>query len=246
MHYLKIYGERNTGTNWVRRLVELNLAVEIVPGVAPTWIRYITNKYNSRIRDNVIDYYFQYSINRNLGWKHCNVDNPLLRKIFAKKDSKYYTIISLTKNPYSWLLSLYDESYHVNFDNHAHGFLQFLQFSWKPVNRELLAKTLTNAISTWNLKNGAYIKNDKIVKFRYEDLVRSPDLLVDKLECLPRKSSEFINMEKCAKRTNKSFEDYSEYYLSEKWKKRLTRESIEFINKRLDPDVMTYFSYNFI
>src|SRR4030067_624538 len=69
---LKIYGVRNTGTNYLHQLVESNLDVELLPGVVPLSVlrlrRFLPNTefFNEMVRD----LYFIVSYRKNLGWKH--------------------------------------------------------------------------------------------------------------------------------------------------------------------------------
>ena len=45
---VKIYGERNTGTNYLSRLIHLNLDVEELPGIAPKKIVQLQNRLPGR------------------------------------------------------------------------------------------------------------------------------------------------------------------------------------------------------
>ena len=38
---IKIYGERNTNTNYLEQLIRLNLDAEQIPGVVPTYLKTI-------------------------------------------------------------------------------------------------------------------------------------------------------------------------------------------------------------
>ncbi|NPA93438.1 MAG: hypothetical protein GXO56_07140, partial [Chloroflexi bacterium] len=63
---LKIYGERNTGTNYLSQLVALNLPqVRLLPGVVPRWLQLFFPRAEAPR-----DLYFQWTFKRNLGWKH--------------------------------------------------------------------------------------------------------------------------------------------------------------------------------
>src|SRR3990172_11475666 len=103
---IKIYGERNTGTNYLDGLIQLNLNTELLRGVVPWYIEKLFN--GSEIAK---DMYFKITYRENLGWKHSLVPSP---EIIAKMhlQTKNLIILTITKNPYSWLLSLYRNPYH--------------------------------------------------------------------------------------------------------------------------------------
>ena len=105
---IKLYGERNTNTNYISKLIQLNLDAEEVPGIVPSHVM------GFRIRPGmelIRDIYFSLTYKKNLGWKHTRVKpaSELRKYAILKSDISFLTI---TKNPYSWLLSLYRNPYH--------------------------------------------------------------------------------------------------------------------------------------
>ena len=92
---VKIFGERNTGTNYLKQLIADNFEVDILKGT-------ISKGSIFTFREWTKDLFFSFTKSNNLGWKHSKVDTDLLRNTTQKT-----FIITLTKNPYSFLLSLF-------------------------------------------------------------------------------------------------------------------------------------------
>ena len=72
--YIKIYGDRNSGTRYLERLIKKNLNVKILPGVVPKFVRIITKRLKKR--NKIRAAYHKFSYYRNLGWKHTIVKSP--------------------------------------------------------------------------------------------------------------------------------------------------------------------------
>jgi len=89
---IKIYGERNTGTNYVGELIALNLAVRQVPGIIPDGVRRIHQTLPGR--EWVRDLYFACTGWHNLGWKH-----GLAREGWPRR--RGLALVTITKNPYA-------------------------------------------------------------------------------------------------------------------------------------------------
>jgi len=95
---VKIYGERNTGTSYLEALLVRNLAVDCLRGGVPRSIRrFFANSERAR------DWYFHATYRSNLGWKHACVPTESQLAI-ARTNSTDVLFLTLTKNPYAWLL----------------------------------------------------------------------------------------------------------------------------------------------
>ena len=69
---IKIFGERNTGTNYLRKLIEENLEVALLKGS-------ISKGSIFTLREWTKDLFFILTKGKNLGWKHAKVDADLLK-----------------------------------------------------------------------------------------------------------------------------------------------------------------------
>lgn len=219
---IKIYGERNTGTNYFHKILAINFEINILTGTVPKNMDRVISKMPTPINELTRDAYFLFTINSNLGWKHREIDHfNKSRKNSTAKETKFITI---TKNPYSWLLSLYRRPYH-NADMRKLTFQEFLQTEWKTVRRETARKKYINPIELWNCKNKSYLDLDgefDVLHVKYEDLLNKPEDIIRNI------SSEFkltllnegvSNYEKSTKDSDKNNSFYKDYYGNELWKK---------------------------
>lgn len=243
---LKIYGERNTGTNYLAKLIELNLGVEQLPGVVPDWL--LNAQKQLPAKEAIKDIYFSMTFRRNLGWKHMLV-KP------AAEMGRYATgldevvFLTLTKNPYSWLLSLHRRPYHKDYFGKGE-FEAFLTTPWKPVGRENLGRATVTPIQLWNLKSASYIRlleHLPTLHLRFETLLDDPRQVVKIISNaigLDWNQDEFRNFEKSTKESRRDYDFYRDYYLNEKWKLDFSTAAIDIANQGLDGDVLAYFGYS--
>ncbi|ALS99249.1 hypothetical protein [Lacimicrobium alkaliphilum] len=244
---IKIYGERNTNTNYMSRLIQLNLNIEEIPGVAPPYIRKLQRALPGK--ECVRDMYFYLTYRKNLGWKHtCAKTEDELRKY--KVVNTDLVFLTITKNPYSWLLSLYRKPYHQYYAK-KQTFESFLQHQWRTIGRDNIKTDLKNPIELWNIKNKSYLRlnNDNTVRTKTEDIFKDPRAIIDNISerhAVEKKSEKFINHFRSTKDKKKTFAYYRDYYLSEKWREDLSPAAIAIINKHLDKDLMDYYKYEIL
>ncbi len=241
---IKIYGERNTNTNYLRRLIELNLDARQIQGVAPQNIMRLQRIFPGQER--VKDLYFLFTYKNNLGWKHSYIKEPRIIKR-CRLDLDNLNFITITKNPYSWLLSLHRNSYHQYYKEKP-GFEEFLKTPWKTVGRENY-KNLMSPVELWNIKNSSYFKLSSFncINITTESLFSSPESIINEINTtfsIKKLSSEFINFEKSTKNSKKDSAYYQDYYLKERWRNNLTKNSIAIINEKVDKSLMHKFGYN--
>ncbi len=242
---IKLYGERNTNTNYLEKLIQLNLAVKQVPGVVPHYVKTMQKILPGK--EWLRDYYFSVTRQRNLGWKHSCV--------MSSRELKSYDIlgrgicfISITKNPYAWLLSLYRKPYSHQFSDGKPDFESFLQTPWKTVARDNCGKLLNSPVELWNIKNASFLQLADFngMNITTESTVRDPESVIDKISrhfSIPRHSSEFLNHERSTKDASKNFAFYQDYYLHEKWREDLSSQAIATIGKSLDRNLVHHFGY---
>jgi len=243
---IKIYGERNTGTNYLTRLVGLNLDAECLIGTVPRWWRRTFGR-----SEPSKDRYFRLTYRRNLGWKHMLARPPeAIRRTPAFSDR--LVVLTLAKNPYSWLLSLHRRPYHAV--RRIEDLEEFLQAPWPTVGRENHAKPFTNPIDLWNRKNTSYRKlhegPDAMagLQLRYEDLVLRPGPVLEEVAerfSMPRIASSFRNLEESTKKEGgrKDFTWYQAYYGGERWREELTPRAVELVNAHLDAELVKDLGY---
>jgi len=239
--YIKIYGERNSGTKYLEALIALNLDVHILRGVETPWV-------GRQRREWIKDAFFRYNESRFLGWKHAM---PPLSSILKFNSHKRLILIFIIKNPYAYLLSLYRRPWEY-IGVMPDTFEEFLKNPWPTHGRDRLnRRILAGPVQLWNEKNEAYRKihtDPRItsVMIRYEDLLVDPEKNLRSLaEAHHIRYSSPIRpiLKSLNQDTEDEYEDYREYYLSERWRQKLDRASINTINRQLDPDLMDCFDY---
>lgn len=242
---LKIYGERNTGTNYLTELIDLNLGVDQIPGVVPQWLLKAQQKFPAK--ELVRDLYFAMTFYRNLGWKHSQVKLPedLCKYAICSNSLSFITV---TKNPYSWLLSLYRRPYHQYFSEKP-DFETFLSTPWKSVGRDNVSGVITNPVELWNTKNNSYIQLAKelsVLTLKFEDVLDNPRQVlrvISEAFSYEWDAGKFRNYDQSTKESSKDSDFYRDYYLNEKWKAEFSPRSIAIINESIDDSVMSYFNY---
>jgi hypothetical protein len=239
-HYIKVFGERNCGTNYLQGLLLRNFNIEILPGK-------VNPKFRRLKELEFVRYlYFKFTYPKYLGWKHQQID---IERIRSNRRSSETLFLVLIKNPYSFLLSLYKKPYHYKLEKG--DFDSFLQASWKTVGFEHGPKSYLNPIVLWNEKNKSYLEfKDSglaVELIKYEDLVADPAKVFDHLSNkynLPRKPQYFSNITRSMKGDHeKDFNYYKNYYLQQRWKEKLNAEQINVINQYLDLRTLQLIGY---
>ena len=124
----KLYGERNTGSRYLQRLLETNLQVSHLKLGQARSVK--LDKLAEKQKDTVYAQRFDHF----LGWKHqCALSAAQLRDRSALTGRVLFVVTG--KNPYSWLLSLFDKPYHI-VDQRAANFNMFVRKPWGVLGRE--------------------------------------------------------------------------------------------------------------
>lgn len=99
INQIKIYGERQTGTRFFKKLIDLNLDIEIAT----------LDENTKGLHPLEIDLLYKSTYNTKFGWKHsCAPSHKQLESI-EFEDLHRTLFLILNKNPYSWLLSIYSK-----------------------------------------------------------------------------------------------------------------------------------------
>ena len=232
---IKLYGERNTGTNYVQRLLAVNLIAEQLPGTIPESTLSVMRCLPGREwhRD------LWWAVHpRNLGWKH---GVPPRRSAAGG-----YGIITVTKNPYSWCLSLHRRPHHPTHPQDL-DFETFLATPWRTVGRDNMRRArLANPVELWNRKNRAYLDLPGALNVTYESVLGDPKAFVDRVSGrfgIEKTAAYWRNHQPSTKEPGKTFAFYRQYYLGEWWRASLSAPAVEVINAALDWDLAARFGY---
>tara|TARA_R110001592_G_scaffold246427_1_gene508247 strand:+ start:75074 stop:75826 length:753 start_codon:yes stop_codon:yes gene_type:complete len=242
---IKIYGERNTNTNYMSELIRLNLDIEEIEGVVPYRLLQMQNILPGE--EWLRDAYFYFTCGQNLGWKHTCVKSVDKLRRYSVVQKNQPAFLTITKNPYSWLLSLHRRPYHQYYSKQP-DLETFLGLPWKTVGRDNTKKWLQNPVELWNLKNRSYqqLLELNAMNITTEQIFENPEAIVDKVSArfsVGKKSDKFINFERSTKDKSKDSNYYRDYYLNERWREKLSDQAITMINDRVDKDLMAHFGY---
>jgi hypothetical protein len=248
---VKIYGERNSGTHYLTRLVAANLTARLLESIEPRMVR-VSARY-LRAPEVVRDVYFHLTFRRNLGWKHMNPRSPqeLTRWGIDRAGLRF---LMLTKNPYSWVVSMMRNPYHLG--GRAADIDELVRRNWPCRRRENMGRTASSLIDVWCTKTRSYLALSEQAPsclVRYEDLLVDPAASIGRVAetlGLERRRDTFLNVAPSAKREgraqSRTFESYRLYYLNEGWRPSLTPTAIATINSQLDADLMHRVGYEII
>ena len=236
--YVKIFGERNTGTNYLSKLIISNFQVQELRGTVPKW-PLMKSEYAR-------DLYFRLTHKYNFGWKYSIVNEDILKSNKKYKDTLF---LFLVKNPYSFLLSLHRRPYHnEDFNNLRFG--EFINTKWQARSRDsYLNKNFNNPVELWNTKNHSYYNfyrkntsNSLLIK--YEDLLANNEVILDEISMfLEKRDVDYKYVNESTKGDESKYEDYKDYYLKEKWRDKLDKEHFILINNKLDSNLAEKLKY---
>jgi hypothetical protein len=242
---IKVYGERNAGTQYLAGLLVRNLPITLLDGTVPQPIFRLQKLAPGR--DLVRDVYFWLTAGFNLGWKHALVET-LPRCAWRCRARRDIRVVTITKNPYSWALSMARKPYHRR--GPAFDSLEaLLQRPWRTVGRENAPLAFRNLIAMWNRKNAAYLRpvgGFPTINLRYEDLLADPEATLGRVAAALGLATRgpFRNVRESANGDQaETYDSYRRYYLDERWKAKLTPRAIALINASLDRDLMAQFGY---
>ncbi|MFX0092900.1 MAG: hypothetical protein ACFFBD_14170 [Candidatus Hodarchaeota archaeon] len=243
--YYKIYGERNSGTNYLNELIKMNFQIKEISSVFFNIFWLFIGR-----SEGWIDLFHTLSYRYAFGWKHSMAPTP---DDLSYKRANKVLFLSITKNPYAWLVSLHRRPHH--YKGVVPPFELFLTTPWETLKRDRYTKAFKNPIVLWNEKNRSYL-NLKRFKYChniiYEKLLEDPETILNeiaKIFSIPKKPTYFTNVFQPTKNEDlgkKNLDFYRRYYLEEKWKEELNENSLKIINKYLDKEILDEFGYSLI
>jgi hypothetical protein len=249
---VKLYGERNCGTHYLTRLMAANLDVALLESVEPRYVRR-TARYLRRA-EIVRDLYYHFAFSRTLGWKHMNPKGPEELRALGV-DLERLRFVFLTKNPYSWVVSMLRNPYHLGVKRRV-NIDEFVSRRWRCTRRENMGTRSAPLMHVWCTKIKSYfalIDRAAGCVVRYEDLLVDPGASIAAIASnlnLPRRSDIFVNVDASAKRAGReqgrTFDTYRRYYVNEEWRQSLTDTAVATINACLDADLMRRLGYEMI
>lgn len=240
---IKIFGERNTSTNALKALIEINSTSKVAPSVAKELDPNVTHRLRlARMllipavwREHMIDSVFEGRPPLR-AWKHAAT---LFNEMQCFEGCH---VIFCVRHPMSWLLGLFKRPYHIH-GKASESFYDFLDKRWKTVGREGLGRAETSPIELYNIKMASYAK----LQCRLQEMghtysvVRHEDFAVDQEQVflnlaphLDGPHTEFQTLDASTKDSKKTRSYYQDYYGEERWRDEIDVRSNSRIVENID------------
>lgn len=249
---VKIFGERNTGTNALLQLLKNNSESEFHPGTMAELSCFTARKMTvlqslglrSEKKEQMIDKVFE---GRPLlqRWKH-SATNVTLEELQPIGDTAF---IFTVRSPLSWLVGLYKRPYHMLVEK-PQSLSSFASTNWVPVKRENLALSFYRPLDLLEEKWRSYvnlmelleIKGIKYKVIKFEDFVVNQNDVFESLKGLVHvPAANFKELRQSTKEKNKDSKYYATYYGNEVWKNEYPE--IDRVRNTVSGELCSVFGY---
>lgn len=181
--FVKVFGERNTGTNFVVQAMSTN-APHLVSlthehsSILPSLAKRVPlpTAWHDRVYNAALDCQRAWEFRRNFGWKHAATDPAYLRAgpLFDRT-----LFIAMVRDPYYFLNSLYRRPYNI-LPRPSGSRAAFLGQPIRPNRRDRVGRgPLPSPMALWGLKAASYVNTAQqlpnMMVVRYEDVVTDFD-----------------------------------------------------------------------
>jgi|GEM_PF-5907044 len=251
--YTKIFGERNTGTNYLEHLVRTNFSTELLRGgmeeiwhLAPTLLVGKPQIEQSDEVNRIYDADARRILDSDFGWKH---SAPQLQRILSSSHSNNTLFIMIVKHPYFWLRSLHDNPYYPGYRKEE--LCVFAERRMQIFDRDGLTEEWLEPAKILERKLRSYIvlaeSNLNTLVIRYEDLLEMFEFSMDRIsKFLPRKGhGTYNNLNKSAKASVKqrSLDFYKRKYNLNRASVAVDHKTKIVVRKSLSAEVLEWFGY---
>lgn len=259
LKYVKVFGERNTGTHFLNAFLRCNTDLEVLehgansrPTERATAIlrchRLARNSEETRyILERMIDAERIAEYSLTFGWKHAAVNLKRLQLSPLFEDTQF---IFLVRNPWRFLCSLHRNPYHL-IPRPQSDFLSFLMSPFVATERDGFEDCfVASPVDFWNRKVGSYLEvvdqQCSCLLVRYEDLVLQPAKILAKLSAVCNISAELTIPERVSpswKQGQHSYAEYQEEVITYDPREQLGETVFRVINERLNPELIERTGY---
>jgi hypothetical protein len=252
---IKIFGERNTGTNALKALIETNSRSNVAPSVAreidPHFdlkakiLSRLPTRYRASATEAYIDRLFRKSSPK-LAWKHSAT------RFNDVACFEGCLVVGTIRNPISWLVGLHRAPYHTLVPVPS-AFSAFLDLEWQLCARDNLEASAVVPAELWNQKARSLLdliealqrRNLTHVLVRFEDFVMDQNSTFARLkEFLHEPAADCSIVKRSTKDRSKDHSYYADYYGQERWLKEIDRAAIQAAMSRLDWGIARSFGYS--
>jgi hypothetical protein len=226
---VKIFGERNTGTNALSRIIEANSEARCLPATSGELNPLLGRIGNTewlpakRMRERLLDSIFD-GQSPLCSWKHCATNFPDA----APFDG--VLVLFTIRHPGSWVVSLFKRPYQ-RLERRPATLAEFLNSKWETAGRERLGGAYFRPLELLQVKLDSYLGfAEKLADrgtahhfLRFEDIVLNQAGLYSTIAAeLENARADFRELETSTKDRSKTLDDYRDYYGNERWREALT------------------------
>ena len=254
--YLKVFGERNTGTNFLCKLIRDNTDIQVlshhdnsVPAArlshlesshfCGTTQQHFESSLRKLILERLIDQQREDEYAENFGWKHARVSVDDLQK--PERFSSTFFVF-LIRNPWRFVSALHRKPYNL-FPEPKGDLSDFVDSSFLANERDRMPSNyIANPVELWNCKVESYfdcssrIENSMVCY--YEEIVAHPKAFMNALSCACNVSPLIRIPAKSTKTDYKTYDDYREEALSYDPRRSLGENLYFRILEKLDKKVL--------
>ncbi|MEM0908958.1 MAG: hypothetical protein AAGJ94_16450 [Pseudomonadota bacterium] len=260
--FIKLYSERNSGSNWLRSIVDANIDARSFPLTGkerrqipgqdrmPKEIRKLTRalpprdpkEFEAR-KDKINEVRSKWSF----GWKHCA---PQLETLQESSLFDKTAFIFLVKNPYWFVRSLHTRPYNRLVNNKV-TLDKFATQPWPLQGRDgLTGEYVDSPIHLWQEKLRAYLAvmeavPDKTILIKYEECIVDIEAVLRQIAekfSVPRLELKVMTADsKSGVERDPNY--YINKYLATDYEKYFSAKSLAFMNAALDQDLTGSLGY---
>jgi len=252
---IKIFGERNTGTNFLEKLCEKNLAASVIKNNIPhpwSYVAVLLTHSKSKIANYPVsdlfrDAYFKKKFEKEYGWKHRSLLIDTEKRLLEKNPNLVYLIC--LRHPYPWLLSMYRKPYNLGIDTKKITLSEFIQARCNVARREFCnEKSFNNPLQLWSHKIRSYaecINLENVHVVRHEDLVENPRNVVQlfSTKFVIEQNQNFNNLTTSVKKDSRSQDEIRKSIKEFDPNKHFSKDDLAFIDSQVDEFCLKFSGY---
>ena len=259
VRYVKVFGERNCGTNWCTKNLAANTRAIVVSNKDMKDLRREAvsermresdgaedKRTRAAIRHKAVDDVYATSGLETFGWKHCNLVEDELRR---HPNYDRTAFVCMVKHPVWFLSSLFYRP-HAPILGVPASLEEFVDYPWQTYGRENLGGVMLDSpIDLWNIKVRSYCdfvaNNERAIIVRYEDMLADPAAFFSRVGALGvpmRRRQELVDSNK---RGELTLDRYRTKYSDENMRTSIPLAVREAVQQRADSDLVERLGYRF-
>lgn len=259
---VKVFGERNTGTNFLNQLLSLNTNLQVLGHGSNASSRAklqaidqsvsrlgcaekLTPQMRRLVLDRLIDEQRRLEYPDNYGWKHARVLVEDLDKSPHKNSTLF---VFLIRNPWRFVSALHRRPYNL-FPSPSSDLSSFIDSQFLANERDCMPSLLIgNPVDFWNEKVKSYfdcsdVIDNSIICY-YEDLVISIEEFIDAIRPVCDIFGKIRTPINSTKKEDKTFDDYRREVISYDPISALGEEVYLKIREKIDAEVLARTIYS--